>query len=109
MAWVGWVASGVDLATYWPEWVGTFEEVAPVLSAAAEQCEAFAPDPAGDVDVEIPERFKLAQVMQARALYRAGLARQDNQIGVDGMTVTVFPMDWQVKALLRPKGKPVLR
>jgi hypothetical protein len=108
MAWVGWLVDGDQLEPYWPEWTGQAREAEAILSAAADQCAAFAPDPGGTQDVQVPERFKLAQVMQARALYRAGLVRQDNQIGVDGQTVTVFPMDWQVKALLRPKTKPVL-
>lgn len=109
MAWVGWLTNETQIEPYWPEWQWAGDgQVEAALSAAADQCAAFAPDPAGTGDVQIPERFKLAQVMQARALYRAGLVRQDNQIGVDGQTVTVFPMDWQVKALLRPKTKPVL-
>lgn len=47
--------------------------------------------------------------MQARALYRAGVAGSGENIGEDGFTVTVHPMDWTVKALLRPpSGIPVV-
>lgn len=68
-----------------------------LMQAAKDQCEAFAPVLTGSV----PLRFRQAQAMQARSLWNAGHTSQD-QFGAEGMTVTVFPMDWQVKALLRP-------
>ncbi|MBX9243416.1 hypothetical protein ICW40_01170 [Actinotalea ferrariae] len=79
--------------------------LASYLQAAYEQCVAFLPAGTWPVDgvTTIPERWKLAQIMQARALYRSGLAGDGNQIGVDGLQVTVFPMDWTVKNLLRPR------
>lgn len=59
-------------------------------------------DPAGEA---ITASMRLAEVYQARARYNAVRAAGDgNQIGPDGMTVTVFPLDWQVQQLLRPKA-----
>lgn len=107
---LGWLTDvdSVEIEQFWPdaplEDAGT---LVGMLASAQVQCEAFAPDLG---DVEIPANYKHAQVLQARALYRAGMAGVDNRIGMDGQAVTVFPMDWTVKALLRPKrGKPWVR
>lgn len=100
---VGWVDTDEDLLK-WPDGARDTEGIAPYLQAAHEQCLAFLPP----VDVEplpdpIPGRFVLAQLLQARALYRSAIAGSNDQIGPDGMSVTVFPMDWTVKNLLRPR------
>lgn len=78
-----------------------------LLTSAREQCQEYAPVLAEGADV--PERYRLAQSLQARSLYRAGLTSGDS-IGADGLTIPTFPMDWHVKALLRPRsGRPVVR
>lgn len=103
----GWLDAGniTEVRGYWP---GVDEvdldELALLLASAQVQCAAFAPD-LGD-DVTVPANYRHAQVLQARALYRAGMAGSNDQIGLDGQSVTVFPMDWTVKALLRPKRGP---
>lgn len=62
-------------------------------------------DPAPDDDTVAS--LKLAEIYQARARYQAVKAAGENQVGQDGLTVTVFPLDWQVQRLLRPKdGRP---
>lgn len=79
-----------------------------VLDSAQEQCAAFAPAPvldAGGLPI-IPNRWKIALIMQARAIWRGLLAGSNDQIGPDGITVTVYPMDRTVKALLRPRRIP---
>lgn len=71
-----------------------------LLESAQEQCEAFLfPQVAS---VPIKGRFKVALLMQARAQHRSLVAGGGDQIGGDGFTVTVWPMDRTVKALLRP-------
>ena len=103
----GWLDAGniAEVRGYWP---GVDEvdldELALLLASAQVQCAAFAPD-LGD-DVTVPANYRHAQVLQARALYRAGMAGSNDQIGLDGQSVTVFPMDWTVKSLLRPKRGP---
>lgn len=103
----GWLDAGniTEVRGYWP---GVDEvdldELALLLASAQVQCAAFAPD-LGD-DVTVPANYRHAQVLQARALYRAGMAGSNDQIGLDGQSVTVFPMDWTVKSLLRPKRGP---
>ena len=62
-------------------------------------------DPPPDDDLKAS--CQLAEIYQARARFNAVRAAGDNQVGPDGMTVTVFPLDWQVQQLLRPKeGRP---
>ncbi|TDE91585.1 hypothetical protein EXU48_15680 [Occultella glacieicola] len=79
-----------------------------LLTSARIQCEEFAPTLAEGADV--PENWRLAQAFQARALYRSARAGSQDRLGEDGLAVTVFPMDWTVKNLLRPKrGKFVVR
>ena len=75
------------------------------LYCAMVQCRAFAPALAEGV--KAPENWVAAQVLQTRALVRAGVVGDGDRAGLTGEGVAVFPMDWQVKNLLRPrKGKP---
>jgi len=109
MALIGWVEAA-DLE----EWADAPMDAAALvryLGAAHEQCVDFLPyttDPTTGVQTPVipdpvPDRFALAQVAQARALYRSALAGSGDAIGADGLSVTVFPMDWTVKNLLRPR------
>lgn len=127
MAWTGWLEGQAQAAPYWPG-IGDLDEpdALALLTSALEQCQAYAPDVTAAagvsgaqitdtdtdgtvVEAHAPESWRLAQALQARALYRSGIAGSGDQIGVDGLSVTVFPMDWTVKNLLRPRaGKPVI-
>lgn len=69
-----------------------------VLESAKDQCLAFAPATVG-----VPVRYRQAQLLQARALWNSGHVNSDGALGGGDLTVTVFPMDWTVKNLLRPK------
>lgn len=111
MPWL--IGDQTDLAQveqFWP----TVAEVDPaalpsLLASARVQCEAFAPsltttlEDGSTVTAEPPVNYLQAQALQARALYRAGVAGSGDTIGPDGLTVTVYPMDWTVKNLLRPR------
>ncbi len=108
---LGWITDASDprLEILWPAAINIDEGVEFPLYCARIQCEAFAPAiPDGQ---EAPENYVAAQVLQARALVRAGIAGSGDQIGGPGQeTVTVYPMDWTVKQLLRPrKGRPIVR
>lgn len=51
----------------------------------------------------VPEHYKLALVMQARSVYNAGQARAGgSDFGSEDFSISIFPLDWQVKQLLRP-------
>jgi hypothetical protein len=100
---IGWVDTS-DAINQWPEAEDLTEGVlCSHLQAAYEQCVAFLP-PAYLVEwpSQIPDRWKQAQMQQARALWRASVTGSGDQLGGQGLSVTVFPMDWTVKNLLRP-------
>lgn len=101
-------ASSATLAELWPGSVDySPETVTKFLAAARAQVEAFAP--VLDDPETIPGRYALAQALQARAIARATTAGDGGQMGGDGLTLTIFPMDWSIKALIRPvKGRPVI-
>lgn len=72
-----------------------------LLGTAREQCEAYAPVLA--VGEAIPPRYMTAQLMQARSVWNA--VKTDASGAYDdgtGFTLRTFPLDWAVKALLRP-------
>lgn len=75
-----------------------------LLEVAKAQCLAYAPLPA-DADPDYPPvGHRVAQLMQARNVWNASKTDPaSGGIGDDGFMVRVFPMDWTVKALLRPK------
>lgn len=104
---MGWITDATDPRVH-DLWPGAGEDHAllvSVFAVARTQCEAFAPALPDDADV--PQNYVAAQVMQARALVRAGITGPGDQSGGYGETVAVFPMDWTVKNLLRPRrGRP---
>ena len=62
-------------------------------------------DPPAPVDTAAS--LRLAEIYQARARFQAIKSAGNSKVGQDGMTVTVFPLDWQVQQLVRPKdGRP---
>lgn len=96
-----WVTPEDELLTVlWADMPISDDVTATVLRAAQRQCADYAPRLAEDATV--PDNYRLALVMQARAVHRSFLAGSGDQIGPDGLTVTVYPMDRSVKALLRP-------
>lgn len=103
----GWldIDSRFMVERYWPQSADlTHGELEVLLASSLIQCEAFAPALAATAVV--PDNYRHAQALQARALYRSSIAGENNGIGIDGQALTVFPMDWTVKALLRPKRGP---
>jgi len=105
---VGWVDPD-DVAEEWADAPDDPDTLVNYLTAAYEQCVEYLPP----VDLKpypepIPARYRQAQVKQARALYRADLVGSGDQTAPDGYGVTVYPMDWTVKNLLRPRkvGRP---
>ena len=82
----------------------TSESFAQYLAAAQAQCIEYLGGryTAGGA---VSQSWQLAQVLQARALMRSADSDTDNGLGPDGLTVTVFPMDWTVKRLLVPERR----
>jgi hypothetical protein len=80
------------------------------LGAAQQQCLDFLdlPEPEEDEEEEpAPDNWRLALIMQTRALWQASRVNEQDQIGLDGQQVTVYPMDWTVKNLLKPRSSKV--
>lgn len=100
---IGWV-DPVALAER-AEWARDLDpdDLDEVLAAAFEQCEAYLNGRVPTDPTTASARLRLAQTMQARALVRSAYVGGGDQSGIDGMSVTVFPMDWTVKNLLRPR------
>lgn len=81
-----------------------------LLTVARDQVLDFAPARFSEPGAEVPVRFKRAQLMQARNIWNASKKDEQDQMGGEGFTVTVWPMDWSVKNLIRPKrGLPEVR
>lgn len=72
-----------------------------LLDTAKTQCISYAPTlPLGAV---VPSNYLMAQLTQARALYQSTIANQQDNVGIEGFQVRVFPLDFTIRAMLRPK------
>ena len=60
--------------------------------------------PAIEADQAIPANYRKGQLLQAQAVHNASRATNADQLGAGDYAVTVFPLDWNVKQLLRPKN-----
>ena len=60
--------------------------------------------------VAVPLQYRLAQIVQAKNVYNSSLVDAGSgDIGNDTFTLRPFPLDWQVKQMLRPRrGTPVV-
>ncbi|WP_419707661.1 hypothetical protein [Promicromonospora sp. NFX87] len=96
------IALWADAATMDPD------VLALLLNSAYTDCVEFLPAlPEGEdyADKSTPNRM-LAQAYQAKSRYNALLGGSEGG-GTAELSLTIFPLDWQVKQLLRPKkGRP---
>lgn len=72
-----------------------------ILETAKAQCVAYAP--ALLLGAPIPVTYVQAQLLQARAIFSSVIANQQDNVGVEGFQVRVFPLDFTIRAMLRPK------
>jgi hypothetical protein len=78
-----------------------------VLEVSKIECVAFAPKL--EDDAPVPLNYFDAQGMQARNRWNARKVAPDGSTGQEDFIIRPFPLDWHVKATLRPKqGIPVL-
>ncbi|WP_144719246.1 hypothetical protein [Agrococcus jejuensis] len=79
-----------------------------LLVVARHQCLEYAPTLAADAP--IPTRYRQAQLMQARNIWNASKTDPGaTTLGPEGFAAPVFPLDWSVQQMLRPRrGKPVI-
>ncbi len=108
---IGWIADieGMQEAEDWAARL-TLEQLTEVLTGAYELGVEFRPLLAGgrrwtpDTPTEqVPLRFAIAQKMHARDIARATYLGEAGQVGPDGFSITVFPMDFKIRNLYRPK------
>lgn len=101
MALIGWV--DYDPAKeLWPDAITAGEDkVRDLLQNAYETCSTYAPAlPAG---AAVPQRYKDAQVLQARAIWQMQRQGPGDQFGADGISIAVYPLDARIRQMLRPK------
>jgi hypothetical protein len=72
-----------------------------ILDTAKAQCVAYAPILA--LGAQVPVTYVQAQLLQARAIFQSVIANQQDSVGVEGFQVRVFPLDFTIRAMLRPK------
>jgi hypothetical protein len=57
----------------------------------------------------VPDAYRIAQLMQARNIWNSSKASPAGSFDNGEYGLTSFPLDWQVRQLLRPKqGRPVI-
>lgn len=100
---IGWVDPDADtVERHWPDAVTEAPEtLASLLRTAWESCEAYAPKLAEGAPV--PERYKLAQILQAKALWAMQRQGPGDQFNDQGYSVAIYPLDARIRQLLRPK------
>jgi hypothetical protein len=108
VALIGWIDPDLDaslIENLWADVPLDTDTRDTLLLAAFNDCATFAGTkvlPAEPADAEKAASYRTAQIMQARARQRSFVAGSGDQLGTD-FPVTVFPMDWSVKSLLRPR------
>lgn len=100
---VGWVDTEKDgVADDWPDSVYLDEpQIERLLLTAHESCEAYAPALAAGA--QVPQSWKTAQVLQARAVWQMQRQGPGDQFGEGGYSVSVYPLDARIRQMLRPK------
>lgn len=97
------------------------DELQEFLDVAKEAVLAYAPAlPADSIEnvggfivptaSSIPDGYRKAQLMQARNVWNSEQASPGGNLDGSGYGLTIHPLDWQVKQLLRPRsvfGGPV--
>lgn len=88
----------------WPESANMAPEALAVLfEAAQEACEAYAPLTVAGSD--IPARYTLAVIMQARHIWTQMAGGNRDEAGADGYQAAVYPLVFAARDLLRPKRR----
>jgi hypothetical protein len=105
-AWVDVTADEELLGVLWADAPQHDAVLAALLTSAQRDCMAFLEvptDTALSTDTFVAASWKQAVIVQARGRYRSLVAGGAENIGAD-FPVTVHPLDWAVKQLLKPKS-----
>lgn len=94
-----------ELARIGEDWLEAPEDqprlLSMLLNAARDQVLDYGPKLGEDED--IPERFVLAQLMQAKNLAMAGEVQSSGDYGDAGFSFTPRPLDKTVRGVIRPQ------
>lgn len=104
----GWVTTAYAEALWADAELIEDSAVRSVLAAAHEQAVDYLTDTTGkyvEPDV-VPEPWKVAQVMLARHLWARMRTGNSDQVGIDGLAVSTYPLVLEARNLLRPKTSP---
>jgi hypothetical protein len=90
------------------DWIGApldDERLQSLLDVSQAECVAFSPLPADSIPGEIPDGHRWAHLEHARNIWNAVKVNPSGGFGDDtqGFAMTPFPMDWAVRARLRPR------
>jgi hypothetical protein len=103
---IGWVDPDT-VEAHWPDSVLMEpEQLASLLTVAWETCSAYAPAVPSLEDGTPgvpPERYVMAQILQARAVWAMQRQSPGETFNGDGFSVAVYPLDARIRAMLRPK------
>lgn len=60
-------------------------------------------------EAPVPDGYPMAQLLQAKNIWNSGKASPSGDFDGGQYSLTTFPLDWQVRQLIRPKrGRPVI-
>lgn len=101
MVLVGWVDFDPAKELWSDSILAGEEKIRELLTSAYESCVIYAPAiPAG---AQVPQRYKDAQVLQARAIWQMQRQGPGDQFGADGISIAIYPLDARIRQMLRPK------
>jgi hypothetical protein len=85
------------------------EQLQELLDVAKGAVLAYAPV-LDDPETDIPTSYRVAQLTQTKNLWNGAYASPSGDLDGGSFGLTTFPLDWQVKQILRPRsvfGGPV--
>jgi len=85
----------------WPDAPSDDVVLYTLLDGARTAVNAYAPPL--EPSAQIPLPFRQAQLMQTRAVWNATKTNDQSEIGPDGFAIRVYPLDKNIRQLLRPK------
>lgn len=98
---VGWVDYDPTKELWADSILAGEDKVRELLENAFESCVIYAPKlPDG---APVPQRYKDAQVLQARAIWQMQRQGPGDQFGADGISIAIYPLDARIRQMLRPK------
>lgn len=85
----------------WPDAPLDDAIIAELLDVARAEVIAYAPvlaDPSA-----VPATYRVAQLMQARAIWNSQNANPAGELGGEGFAIRFYPLDGHIRQLLRPR------